>query len=168
LRTAFAANGRKMQRENRKDITEAVGLIAIIASLLFLAFEIKQSNSIAVASTEIGIRNGYSEFNRGIYSEPDTSELLSMARDPSVQWTPVEELTVMMVASDLLNVWLSVETACDHELAQASTCAEVDNDIRSFITMFPGTRQVWQIFLDDYPGLASTEVFSTIGRALEE
>ena len=157
-----------MLRERRKDITEAVGLVAIVASLLFLAFEIQQSNSIAIASTEIGIRNGYSEFNRGIYSNAGIAELLSKARDSGAEWTSVEELNVLMVASDLLNVWLSVETACDHGLAQASTCAELGNDIRAFIVMFPGTRQVWRIFLDDYIGLASTEVFSTIGRALDE
>jgi hypothetical protein len=155
-------------RDRRKEITEAAGLVAIIASLLFLAFEIQQSNRIAIASTEIGIRNGYSEFNRGIYSSAGITDLLSMAKDPGVEWTSVEELTVMMIASDLLNVWLSVETACDHGLAQASTCAELGNDIRGFIIMFPGTRQLWRFFLDNYPGLASTEIFSTISQALEE
>jgi hypothetical protein len=155
-------------RDRRKEITEAVGLVAIIGSLLFLAFEIQQSNRIAIASTEIGIRNGYSEFNRGIYSSAGIGDLLSMAKDPGVEWTSVEELNVMMVASDLLNVWLSVETACDHGLAQASTCAELNNDIRAFITTFPGTRHAWHFFLDDFPGLASTETFLTISQALEE
>ena len=157
-----------MLRERRKEIAEAVGLTAIIASLLFLTFEIQQSNRIAIASTEIGIRNGYSEFNRGIYSSAGIADLLSMAKDPGVEWTSVEELNVMMVVSDLLNVWLSVETACDHGLAQASTCAELGNDIQGFVTMFPGTRALWRFFIDDYPGLASTEVFSTISQALEE
>lgn len=157
-----------MLRDRRKEITEAVGLVAIIGSLLFLAFEIQQSNRIAIASTEIGIRNGYSEFNRGIYSSAGITDLLSMAKDPGVEWTSVEELTVMMIASDLLNVWLSVETACDHGLAQASTCAELSNDIRAFITTFPGTRHAWRFFLDDFPGLASTKTFLTISQALEE
>ena len=157
-----------MLRERRKEIAEAVGLVAIVASLLFLAFELQQSNRIAIASTEIGIRNGYSEFNRGIYSSDGIADILSKAEDPGVEWTSVEYLKIMMVASDLLNVWVSVETACDNGLAQASTCEELGNDIRGFITLFPGTRQVWRFFLEEYPGLASTEVFSTIGQVLEE
>lgn len=39
-----------MSRERLKDTVEVVGIIAIVASLLFLAFEIQQSNRIAVGS----------------------------------------------------------------------------------------------------------------------
>ena len=42
-----------MQHERRKEIAEFVGIVAILASLLFLGFEIQQSNRIAIASTEI-------------------------------------------------------------------------------------------------------------------
>ena len=157
-----------MLRKRRKEITEAFGLAAIVASLLFLAFEIQQSNRIAIASTEIGIRNGYSEFNRGIHSNSDIVELLSKAREPNVEWSPAEELKVLMAVTDLMNVWLSVETACVNELAEDVTCAELRDDIHAFIALFPGTRQLWSFFLDGYPSLASTEVHSTIRRALEE
>ncbi len=46
-----------MNREHRKDILEAVGLVAIVASLLFLALEIRQSNlqARAAAYQAIGI-----------------------------------------------------------------------------------------------------------------
>jgi hypothetical protein len=128
----------------------------------------QQSNRIANASTEIGIRNGYSGFNREIYSSAGIAELLSKAKDSSVEWDSVEDVNVLTVAMDLLNVWLSVETACDHGLAQASTCAELNNDIRALVTLFPGTRPVWRFVLDGYPGLANTAVYSTISLALEE
>ena len=157
-----------MLRERRKDITDAIGLVAIVASLLFLAFEIQQSNRIAIASTEIGIRNGYSEFNRGIHSGSAIAELLSRAKEPGVEWSSAEELKVLMAVMDLVNVWLSIETACTNGLAQDATCAELGDDIRAFIAMFPGTRQMWRFILESYPSLASTEVHSTIRRALEE
>lgn len=157
-----------MKREKLKDIAEIVGLVAIVASLLFLAFEIQQSNRIAIASTEIGIRHGYSEFNRGLHSGEGVAELVSMAMEPDVEWSPAEELKVLMVVTDLFNVWMSVETACDNGLAAENTCAELGDDIRAFIGMFPGTHPMWQFFLESYPSLSDTEVLRTISQALEE
>ena len=147
---------------------EIVGLLAILASLIFLAFELQQSNRIAVASTEIGIRNGYSEFNRGLHSGDGVAELMARAMEPDVEWTPAEEIKVLMVVNDIMNVWLSVETACDNELASESTCAELGDDIRAFIDVFTGTWSTWQFVLENYPSLAETEVGRTIRQVFEE
>lgn len=43
-----------MTREQRRDLFEAVGLVAIVASLLFLALEVRQAN----LSTRIAARDG--------------------------------------------------------------------------------------------------------------
>ncbi len=155
-----------MTRERLKDIAEIIGILAIVASLLFLGFEIQQSNRIAVASTEIGIRNSYSEFNRGLYTGSDVAEVMARAQRPDAEWTEAENLKVLLLVSDLLNVWMSVETACQNDLAPESTCAELHDDIRAFIGMFPGTRPMWQYFVESYPSLADTEVRRTINRAL--
>lgn len=157
-----------MDRERIKDIAEIAGLLAIVASLLFLAFEIQQSNRIAVASTEIGIRNGYSEFNRGLHSGDGVAELMARAMEPGVEWTSAEELKVLMVVNDIMNVWLSVEKACDNGLASESTCDELGDDIRAFTSVFPGTRSTWQFILENYPSLVETEVGQTISQALED
>lgn len=156
----------KSFRERLRDLAEAIGILAIIASLLFLAFEIQQSNRIAIASTEIGIRSGYSEFNRGLHSSSGLAELMARAIESEVEWSPSEELRVLMVINDLLNVWLSVETACDNGLAQDATCEELHDDIRTFIAYFPGTRPVWHFILESYPSLANTEVRTTIRETL--
>lgn len=158
----------KTHRERLKDIAETIGLVAIVASLLFLAFEIQQSNRIAIASTEIGIRNGYSEFNRALHSGSDIAELMVRGKVPDAEWSPSEELKVLMVVTDLFNVWLSVETACDNGLARDVTCEELDDDISAFIGMFPGTRPMWYFFVDGYPSLAETKVLMTISQALKD
>ena len=155
-------------KEKRKEIIELGGLVTIVASLLFLAFEIQQSNRIAIAATEIGIRNAYSEFNRGIHSGSDIAELLSRATESDAEWSPAEELKVLMAVTDLMNVWQAIETACVNGLAQEATCGELGDDIRAFIDMFPGIRQMWPFFLENYPSLATTEVYSTIRQSLEE
>jgi len=156
----------KSTKGRLRDLAEAIGILAIIASLLFLALEIQQSNRIAIASTEIGIRNGYSEFNRGLHSSSGLAELMARAIEPEVEWSPSEELKVLMVVNDILNVWLSVETACNNGLAQDATCEELHDDVRTFIVLFPGTRPLWRFILESYPSLASTKVRIAIEDAL--
>lgn len=156
-----------MNREKIKDTIEIVGLIAILASLLFLAFELQQSNRIAIASTEIGIRHGYSEFNRGLHSGDGVAELMARAMEPDVEWSSAENLKVLMVVNDIMNVWLSVETACDNGLASDATCDELGDDIRAFMGTLPGTRSTLEFILENYPSLADTHVGRTIREGLE-
>ena len=151
-----------------KNVAEFVGIGAIVASLLFLAFEIQQSNRIAIASTEVGIRNGYSEFNRGIYTNADTALLMSKARRADVVWSDTEELQVLMAVTDIYNVWLSVETACDNDLAEATTCGELSDDIRTFVGYFPGVQGALRFNLDSYPSLESSDVHRTLREALAD
>jgi len=151
-----------------KAIAETIGFFAVVASVLFLAAEVRQANRIAIASTEIGIRNGYSEFNRAIHSGPDLAELMVMAREEEVDWSPAERLRVQMVITDLWNTWIGVDTACVNGLAQESTCGELLDDIRAFINYFPGTRPIWREGIDDYPSLADTQVMVTLRQVLNQ
>lgn len=151
-----------------KDVAEIIGIGAIVATLLFLAFELQQSNRIAIASSEIGIRNGYSEFNRGIYTNPETARLMAKARRADAVWSDAEELQVLMAVTDIFNVWLSVQTACDNELAEATTCGELSDDIRAFVGYFPGAQDALRFNLDSYPSLEGTEVHSTLREALPD
>ena len=134
-----------MPRDKRKDAIEAAGIVAVIASLLFLAFEVRQTNRIAVASIEIGLRNGYSEINRGVYSDNGIAELLVKATDTDVEWSSVEYQKMQMFIYDILNNWLAHDTACDYGLARASTCADLGDGIRHVIADYPGTIHIFGI-----------------------
>ena len=65
-----------------------------------------------------------------------------------------------------INVWMSVETACENGLAQDATCEELYDDIRAFIALFPGTHSEWRFIIDSYPSLANTKIRITIQEAL--
>ena len=72
-----------------------------------------------------------------------------------------------MVVTDLFNIGLAVETAGSNEPAAEASRAELGDDIRAFIDMFPGTRPMWLYFIESYPLLSDTEVFRTMKEALE-
>ena len=155
-------------RAKLKFYAEVIGLAAIVASVLFLAYELQLSNRIAIASTEIGIRNGYSEFNRNLSGTEVVAEVMAKVQQPEAELSDAERIRVLMVVMDILNVWWSVETACDEEIVQYRTCGELPDDIRGFIGYFPGTRPVFEFVLETYPSLGDTIVLATIRDTLNQ
>ena len=68
-----------------KQSLEILGVLSVVLSLLFVAFEIRQTNQIAMVATEIEIRNNFSELNEAMFSDPDLSVLLEKCADPDYQ-----------------------------------------------------------------------------------
>jgi hypothetical protein len=60
-----------MTREQRRDIFEAIGLIAIVASLIFLALEVRQANVASRIAARDSVAQGHMDF-------------LNAAIDPSI------------------------------------------------------------------------------------
>lgn len=107
--------------------------IGVIVGIAFLALEIQQANCIAIESTEIGVRNSWLQLNESICTNPEVAELWIKAADPNTQWSAVEEVRVTTIINSLVNVWLSVETACTNEIAARAACDEIRDEIR-FVT----------------------------------
>jgi len=80
-----------MTREQRRDVFEAVGLVAIVASLLFLALEVRQANVASKIAARDSVAQGHMDF-------------LNAAIDPSIvaaAWpkaTSNEELTRLEIS----------------------------------------------------------------------
>ena len=75
-----------MTREQRRDIFEAIGLLAIVASLIFLALEVRQAN----LATRIAARDSASQGHIDYISNSIVPEILSVAQRKSFR---DEELT---------------------------------------------------------------------------
>jgi len=68
--------------------------IGVIAGLVFLVLEIQQSNRIAVAATEIEVRNSFSSINASIYTDPELSRLMVRLVDIDVDLALDEDIRV--------------------------------------------------------------------------
>ena len=84
-----------MKSNNRKDIkdtVELVGIIAVVLSLLLVAYEVRQSNRIAQATTTYEIGRDVNQFNELGYSDPEFAALLVNLRDPEFKPSKVEAI----------------------------------------------------------------------------
>ena len=149
-------------------IGEIAGAIVVVATLAYLARQIHQSNRIAVATTEIGVRNSLSSLNESAYTDTGLAEILMKSADPNSELTPVETFKTYIFILRCMNAWLSVETAYSNGLVPPQTYGVIEDDIRYFLASFPSTQPLWHQAVDNYPALAPTEVLKTVIRVLEE
>ena len=78
-----------MTREQRRDIFEAIGLLAIVASLIFLALEVRQAN----LATRIAARDSASQGHIDYMSFSVDPSILAVARQKMIrdeEWTDIE------------------------------------------------------------------------------
>lgn len=87
-----------MNRTQWKDLLEGVGIVAIIASLLFLAIETRNSTRQAVLTTQAleisayqELMNNIAELNRIVMQDAEVSAFLSKAFSTSEPLTDVEQ-----------------------------------------------------------------------------
>jgi hypothetical protein len=135
---------------------------------LELAVVCRQASRIAIASTEIGVSNSWLQFNESIYASSEVAALSIKAADPGSQWSPIEEVRVTTIINNLVNIWLTVETACANEIATRATCDEIEDEIRFVIDVMPAAHEQWRTVIGRYPSMAESQVFETINSALSD
>lgn len=139
------------------------GNVGVIAGILFLAFEIQQSNRIAIASTEIDVRNMLSSINESVYTETGIAELLIKTTGPKAQLSAIESLKIYWFILRCLNTWLSVETAYANGMVPPETYNVIEDDMRSFFTIHPATLPLWRQAHDNYPAMGPSGGFQKVG-----
>ncbi len=65
----------------RRGLAEVVGVLAVVASLLFPGYEIRQSNQIARSTITYGLASNVSEIHQTIWSNPEIAVLHVKVRD---------------------------------------------------------------------------------------
>jgi len=145
-----------------------VANLGVLAGILFLAVEIQQSNRIAIASTEIDVRNSFASINESIYSNPNLADLFIKAGEADANLTPAEEWRVYALVLRLLNTWLAIETAYTNGMVPHATFSALENDMRGMMNRFPKMRSQFRLAIETYPALSETDIFRNLDRILGE
>ena len=149
-------------------IAELTGAAVLVITLVYLARQIRQSNQIAIASTEIGVRNAFGSINESIYSNPAVADLFAKVSNPDAKLTPAEEVQVLNIVLRLLNSWLAIETAYANRIVPRETYDLIEDNIRIVLDLYPGTLEAWQQAVTGFPALSEKEVFRLVRTVIEE
>ena len=149
-------------------IGEIGGALVVIITHAYLARQIRQSNQIATAQTEISVRNSLNQINDAMFTDTGAAELLIKASDPGVELSDVESLKLYHMVMRGLNQWWAIETAYKNNMVPSETYGIIFDDIQAFLEGFPGVRPICRQAIDNYPAMAATGVFTHMDKLLSK
>jgi len=143
-------------------VGEILGAISVLATLVYLAQQIRQSNKIATASSEISIRDNFSTINAAIYENEEIAQLFVNAEDPDHQFSKVEHMRLRVLLTQLVNVWISIEAAYNNGMASKASFDNIFDDVIQVTTGWPATRPIFAEIIEAFPSHEETELFKAV------
>ena len=140
----------------------------VIAGILFLALEIRQSNRIALVTNEVSIRQTYAESNRATFTNKESAELIARAQDSGAKFDATELEMLSAYVFSQLNLWAAIEIAYDNDMLPYETFDDSQDDMRAFIKYYPAMRSLFRNTMVDYPSGKDSEVYRVIHEAIKE
>ena len=149
-----------------REIIELVGIVAVVLSLLLVAYEVRQSNRIAQATTTYEIGRDVNLFNELGYSDPEFAELLVKLRDPEFKPSAIEGMRVRLLANRFVNLWAIQEKAYQNGLLSDAQFTMTQTDVVTVMSAFPALMKSWEDVFRDQPRLNEYVVLEPIAEAL--
>ncbi len=117
-----------------------VANFGVIAGIVFLAYEVRQSTLVAIASNDIELRGSFASANESIYGNPEMAELLFKARDPGAQFNGVEREMLGYYVGRMFNTWGAIERAHRTGLTSTDALEGAIDDLRWTVETYPALR----------------------------
>jgi len=136
---------------DRNGIIESVGIMTVVLSLLFVAYEIRQSNEIAIGTTVHELNRNWMSINELIITSPELLSLLVEIADKN--YVPKDERELqrsLAYARRLLNHWVSVEEAYRNSIVSDAYYSMTAEDVIKVINNRPGLLPIYKIIASSY------------------
>lgn len=142
--------------------------LGVLAGLVFLAVEIQQSNRIAIASTEITLRESWGSSNETVYTNPVTAALLAKARHADADFSDAELEMLAYFLGRIMNIWRGVDKAYAQEMVTRDTFNTAIEHMKWTIDTYPGMRPQFEDHVNAYPSMADSELARELMQYLAE
>ena len=157
-----------MKAENRQ-LIEFIGLLAVVLSLLMVAYEIRQSNNIAIVNSEFELRNNFTTINEAVLTEPELVEFLAKISTPGESLEGTDLIKAVSWTYRLMNIWLAAELAYNNGMSTEATYQNIfENIAHSMRDSSPEMRSVWRVSAESFPSLRDTQVMQRIAAELDK
>jgi hypothetical protein len=156
-----------MKNSHLRETVEIIGVISIVAALLLVAWEIRQSNRIAAAQIEMRLATDFNEINRSRAATPDFAKLFPKMNAPGNHLvTATEQSQLHGLAWYFANLYYSAQIAHDNGLLDARRLGMYRQDLAQTLDRFPGLHAAFLEIYGSFPEMAAMPVFQPL-RDLE-
>jgi hypothetical protein len=129
--------------------TEILGLVAVIASLLYIGAQTKQSNGHATASSEVDWMNGWNQILNSWVSDERTTNILQKGFTSFGKLTNSEKALFHMRIGAMVNHWLLAQKLDSRGLISKDIAEESTKVLLATLTTQGGYEYIehdWQFF----------------------
>ena len=130
---------------DRKSLIESIGITAVIASLLFVAYEIRQANRIALGTTSNELNRNWMAINELDVTDAGVRALLIALSDEN--FIPKDEMQREQAegyARLMLNNWVAIEEAYNNGIASDALYMMASEDVRAHVAKRPGIVRIYK------------------------
>lgn len=136
---------------------EVIGVLAVVVSLLFVAYQILQSNRIATGAATIEVQNMYCDLVNTFLNEPELADLGAKLAANDQSLTPKEIQLAMAFGQKHFVIWDAVEAAYENGLISSRSYSIYDEGVEDIIRRWPGVvpyminiMESWGVTLENY------------------
>ena len=115
-------------------LTELAGLVVVVASVVYIAIQTKQTNDHATASSEIEWINAWNHILNSWVSDERTADIIRRGFHSFNKLKPLEQTVFHMRVNSLINQWLVAQKLSEKKLIGEDIANEATKVIISTLT----------------------------------
>ena len=139
-------------------IGEIIGAIAVVATLAYLAIQIRQQNNTTRFTTTQNLMRQFDEINRLSATDPDFRSTLLYSGTLSDN----ESDKLFSIAIMYCNIWVSVQTAFEQGQIDEELFNSLTKDPSIQLERYPILEEPIRRWLALFPEIAQTDMFKSI------
>jgi hypothetical protein len=152
-----------MKQRHWREMVEIVGVLSIVAAILLLASEVRQSNHIAQAKIEIDVAQLHNEVNLSRATDPGFAKIFAKVQDPESHLLTATDLSqIEGLAWHYLNNFLLIQWTFENGLIDQMDFDSYKANITSIVAASPALISQWMEILEQHPSLSDNEILAPI------
>jgi len=144
-------------------VGEIVGAAAVLATLVYLAAQVRKSNELARFNATKEIVNQFNDLNRMAISDASLRQVLMKTGDLNTD----ESEQVYNFGMMFCNVWISIQIAYDNDQLDEETYRACAKDVSIELNRWPNFRPALERWLSNYPEHKQREIMQPIVRGTD-
>lgn len=139
-------------------IGELVGAAAVLATLVYLAAQVRKSNELSRFNATKEIVNQFNDLNRLVTTDASLRNVLMKTGE----LTADESEQIYNFGMMFCNVWISAQIAYDNDQLDEETYRACVKDVSIELNRWPNFRQALERWLSNYPEHRHREIMQPI------
>jgi len=145
---------------------EFLGGLGVIASLVFLAHQIRVSNKLSIAATEREVMGNFSSLNELFMGNNEASNLMAKLTDPNTDFDKPQTEQARAFVRRLANAWIAADESHRQGVLTDNTYELLRDDVQMVLLTYPSIQPFVNEFLGFYP--TSRGLLGYAGEVLKE